>query len=272
MLHSLLCRRLIHRTDRFHRKCCSRGSLLDCLVGFCKATCAGFSVLARLDSLRSFFVFFEIAGAVFAVITWTTSLVASSLRLSPPNEDGAKPWARAPALKVTETNAVASAKKIRSPRTRARYAGNHKSWQAFFSVKTIGNRPLDRYQISACAGIMPLLAASIARQIIRLKAGRRTEHLAAVHVNPVSMTRLRLIFVRRHDRGASRWKAQDQSPVGCDTRDATANRTNAPLLRVCGSIPTGACAVGFRCNRFRCALSTPPPAGGSRWRFGVCLS
>jgi hypothetical protein len=80
----------------------------------------------------SFLVFLEIAGAVFAVITWTTSFVTSSLRLSPPNVDGAKPWARAPALNVTETNAVASAKKICRPRTSARYAGNHKPWQAFF--------------------------------------------------------------------------------------------------------------------------------------------
>ena len=81
------------------------------------------------------------------MITWTTSLEVSSLRLSPPNEDGAKPWARAPALKVTETNAVASAKKIRSPRTSARYAGNRKSWQAFFSRKDMGKRPPNRYQI-----------------------------------------------------------------------------------------------------------------------------
>ena len=116
-------------------------------VGFFKATCAGFSALVRVDSVRSFFVFLETVGAVFAVITWTTSLVASSLRMSPPNEDGAKPWACTPALKVTETNAVASAKKIRSPRTSARYAGNHKSWQAFFLIKDIGNRPLKRYQI-----------------------------------------------------------------------------------------------------------------------------
>ena len=92
----------------------------------------------RADSVRSFLVFLEIDGAVFAVITWTTSFVASSLRLSPPNVDGAKPWARAPALNVTETNAVASAKKSGRLRTSARYAGNHKPWQAFFSIKTVG--------------------------------------------------------------------------------------------------------------------------------------
>jgi hypothetical protein len=61
--------------------------------------------------------------------------VASSLRLSPPKLAGAKPWARAPALNVTETNAVASARKSGRLRTRARYAGNHKPWQAFFFDK-----------------------------------------------------------------------------------------------------------------------------------------
>jgi hypothetical protein len=70
------------------------------------------------------------------VITWTTSFATSSRGVSPPNVAGAKPCARAPALNVTGTNAAASAKKIRSLRTRARYAGNQKSWQAFFSPKT----------------------------------------------------------------------------------------------------------------------------------------
>jgi hypothetical protein len=89
----------------------------------------------RTDSFRSFLVFLEIDGSVFAVITWTTAFVASSLRLSPPNEDGARPWACAPALNVTETNADASAKKNGGLRTSARYAGNHKPWQAFFFDK-----------------------------------------------------------------------------------------------------------------------------------------
>jgi hypothetical protein len=40
-----------------------------------------------------------------------------------------------PALNVTESNAVASAKKSGGLRTSARYAGNHKSWQAFFFDK-----------------------------------------------------------------------------------------------------------------------------------------
>ena len=107
-------------------------------AGFCAATLSGFSALGRAGFVRSFLVFLEIAGSVFAVITWTTSFVTSSLRLSPPNVAGAKPWARAPALNVTQTTAIASAKKIRGLRTSARYAGNHTSWQAFFSIKITG--------------------------------------------------------------------------------------------------------------------------------------
>ena len=111
-------------------------------VDFCAATCTDFSAFVRAGCVRSFLVFLEIAGSVFAVITWTESFVISLLRLSPPNEAGAKPWARAPAVNVTESNAVASAKKIGDLRTSARYAGNHKSWQAFFSMKRIASRPL----------------------------------------------------------------------------------------------------------------------------------
>ena len=114
------------------------GAFSTTCAGFFEATRTGFSALVRTDSFRSFFVFLETDGSVFAVITWTTSFLTSSLRLSPPNEDGASPCARAPALKVTETNAAASAKKIRGLRTSARYAGNHKSWQAFFSTKIVG--------------------------------------------------------------------------------------------------------------------------------------
>ena len=121
------------------------GAFSTACVGFWAAARVGFSAairtglaLVRTDSVRSFRVFLEIAGAVFAVITWTTSFVASSLRLSPPKLAGAKPWARAPALNVTETNAVASAKKSGGLRTSARYAGNHTSWQAFFSIKITG--------------------------------------------------------------------------------------------------------------------------------------
>ena len=74
----------------------------------------------------------DFAGVLFAVITCTRSLVVPSVRLSPPNVDGASACARAPVLKTTETNAVATAKKIGRLRTSARYAGNQKPWQAFF--------------------------------------------------------------------------------------------------------------------------------------------
>ena len=118
-------------------KVAREGAFSTACAGLCAATRTGFSAFVRTDSVRSFRVFLEIAGAVFAVITWTTSFVASSLRLSPPKLDGAKPWARAPALNVTETNAVASAKKSGCLRTSARYAGNHKPWQAFFFDKNL---------------------------------------------------------------------------------------------------------------------------------------
>src|SRR4029077_12415262 len=124
-------------------------------VGFCAATRTGFSALARTDSVRSFRVFLEITGAVFAVITWTTSFVASSLRLSPPKLAGAKPWARAPALNVTETNAVASARKSGRLRTRARYAGNHKPWQAFFLIKTVDGWSHTGASVSVRGGMTP---------------------------------------------------------------------------------------------------------------------
>ena len=105
------------------------------------------------DSARSFLVFLEIDGAVFAVITWTTSFLTSSLRLSAPNVGGARPCARAPALKVTETNAVASAKKSGGLRTSARYAGNHKPRQAFFFDKTIGGWSLTADAVSVRMGV-----------------------------------------------------------------------------------------------------------------------
>ena len=132
------------------------GAFVTACVGFCAATGGGFSALVRADSVRSFLVFLEIAGAVFAVITWTTSFVASSLRLSPPKLAGAKPWARAPALNVTETNAVASAKKSGCLRTSARYAGNHKPWQAFFSIKTIGSWSLTEVAVPVRKGTTPV--------------------------------------------------------------------------------------------------------------------
>ena len=55
-----------------------------------------------------------------------------------------------PALNVTESNAVASAKKS-DLRTSARYAGNHKPWQAFFFDK-------NRWRLAAyrCLGFSAL--------------------------------------------------------------------------------------------------------------------
>src|SRR5436305_10085388 len=118
-------------------KVAREGAFSTSWVGLCAATRTGFSAVVRTDSVSSFRVFLEIVGAVFAVITWTTSFAGSSVRLSPPKLVGAKPWARALALNVTATNAVANAKKSGRLRTSARYAGNHKLWQAFFSTKII---------------------------------------------------------------------------------------------------------------------------------------
>ena len=111
------------------------GAFSTACAGFFAATRTGFSAVGRAGFVSSFLVFLDIDGSVFAVITCTASFVISLLPLSPPNEDGAKLWARAPALNVTETNAAASAKKIRGLRTSARYAGNHKPRQAFFFDK-----------------------------------------------------------------------------------------------------------------------------------------
>src|SRR5262249_40005585 len=82
--------------------------------------------------------FLASVGAVFAVITCTTSPVFPPVGVSLPKVDGANACARAPATKTVENNAVASAKKIGGLRTSARYAGNHKLWQAFFSKKCLG--------------------------------------------------------------------------------------------------------------------------------------
>src|SRR5512133_1799718 len=134
-------------------KVAREGAFSTAWVGFCVATRTGFSALVRADFVRSFLVFLEIDGAVFAVMTWTTSFLTSSLRLSPPNVGGARPCARAPALKVTETNAVVSAKKIGRLRTSARYAGNHKPWQAFFSIITVGGWSLTGAAVSVRRGM-----------------------------------------------------------------------------------------------------------------------
>src|SRR5262245_41945558 len=99
----------------------------------------GFSVLLRADAFTSFLVFLPIAGGAFAVITCTKSFVVASLRLSPPNVAGASACALAPALNVIKGNALANARKIGRLRTSARYAGNQKPWQAFFSIKSLAS-------------------------------------------------------------------------------------------------------------------------------------
>ena len=233
-------------------KVAREGAFSTACVGFCgaarggfsAATRTGFSALVRTDSVRSFRVFLEIAGAVFAVITWTTSFVASSLRLSPPKLAGAKPWACAPALNVTETNAVASAKKNDCLRTSARYAGNHKPWQAFFFGKNHWRLVAYLGRGFGARGNYALWPVSIVREVIGPKSGRRTEHLAAVDVNPVSMSGHGFFFVRCNDCSASGRQTQDQSPIGCDTHDATAHRTSAASRGICGRTPTGAGAFG----------------------------
>src|SRR5215471_20734391 len=112
------------------------GAFAIACAGFCAATVTGFLALMRADFFATCFVICAIVGSVFAVITWTTSFMVPSVRLSPPNVAGASACARTPALKLTETNAVASAKKSGRLPTSARYAGNQTPWQAFFSIKS----------------------------------------------------------------------------------------------------------------------------------------
>lgn len=97
-------------------------------VGFCADTVTGFLALVHADFFTTCLVVCAMVGAVFAVITWTTSLVVPSVRLSPPNVAGASACPRTPALKASEINALATAKKSRRLRTSARYAGNQTRW------------------------------------------------------------------------------------------------------------------------------------------------
>lgn len=219
------------------------GAFSTSCVGFCAATRIGFSVLVRTDSVRSFRVFLEIAGAVFAVITWTTSFVVSSLRLSPPKLDGAKPWARALALNVSETNAVASARKSGRLRTSARYAGNHKPWQAFFFDKNHWRLVSYRSRDFGCARESGY-PVSIVRGVIGLKSGRRTEHRITVIVRPVPMAGRGFFAVWRDDGCAPRRQTQDQSPIGGDTCNAAAHRMSAASPGIRGRTSAGGRAFG----------------------------
>src|SRR5436305_2558912 len=102
-------------------------------AGFSAGTRSRFSALMGTDSFTACLVFLAIFGPVFAVITCTKPLLLSSVWLSPPNVAGASAWARTPALKAIETDAVASARKNGRLRTSARYARNQNRWQAFSS-------------------------------------------------------------------------------------------------------------------------------------------
>ena len=168
--------------------------------------------------------------------------MASSLRPSPPKLAGAKPWARAPALNVTETNAVASARKNGRLRTSARYAGNRNPWQAFFFDKNHWRLVSYRGRISMCARLCH--PVSIVGGIIGLKSGRRTEHLVTVNVRPVPMAGHRFFTVWRDDSSAPGRQPQDQSAIGRDTRNATAHRMCSASRGIYGRTPAGRGAFG----------------------------
>ena len=74
----------------------------------------------------------------------------------------------------------------------------------FFSIKTIGSRSVTGAAVSVRTGVTCSSSFSIAGQIIRLKSGRRTEHLVAIDVNPLPMTGHGFFFVRCHDCSAPR--------------------------------------------------------------------
>jgi len=92
---------------------------IDC-AGFCAATVAGFLALVRADFFAACFVICAIVGSVFAVITWTTSVLVPPVRLSPPNVAGASACARTPALEMTRTDVVVKAKQASRFPTEAR--------------------------------------------------------------------------------------------------------------------------------------------------------
>ena len=149
MLHRLIYRRLIHRAHRFHRKGCSRGRLLDCLGRLLRSHSHRFFSACARRFCEEFSRLFRNRRRCLCrdhLDYIVCDLIAATV--APQRRSAPRPWARAPALKVTETNAVASAKKIGRLRTSARYAGNHKPWQAFFSIKTIGGWSLTGAAVS----------------------------------------------------------------------------------------------------------------------------
>src|SRR4029453_5065723 len=98
---------------------------------------------------------------------------------------------------------------------------------SFFFDKKRSRMVAYKGSFSALLGNNARNAALIVREILGSKSGRRTEHLVAVDVNPVPMTRGKVFFVRGDDCSAPRGQTQNQTPIGCDSRDATPYRTSA---------------------------------------------
>jgi len=104
-------------------------------AGFCAATVTVFLALMRGDFFTTCFVICAIVGSVFAVITWTTSFVVLSVRLSPPSVAGANACARAPALEMTRTDVVVKAKQASRFPTEARLCRESQVKASFFLKK-----------------------------------------------------------------------------------------------------------------------------------------
>src|SRR4029077_21151347 len=109
----------------------------------------------------------------------------------------------------------------------------------FFPYKSLvaGRLPSRGFGTHGNDALQPV---SIVREIVGPKSGWRTVHLITVDVSPVPMTGRGFFVVRCDDRSAPRRQTQDQSPIGCDTHDATAHRTSAASAGICGRTPTGA--------------------------------
>src|SRR5262249_33308063 len=90
-----------------------------------------------------------------------------------------------------------------------------------------------------------LLELSVAREIIRPQAGRRTEHLVAVNENAAPMARGEFPFVRRNNGSASGAQAKNQPAIRSDTNDTTAHQTSVTPRGVWVRTPAGAGASGF---------------------------
>src|SRR5438552_2046518 len=85
---------------------------------------------------------------------------------------------------------------------------------------------------------------SIVREMIRPRSGWRTKHLVAIDITPVPMTGRGFFVVRRDDCSAPGRQTQDQTPIGCDTHDATMHGTSAASRGICSRISAEAGAFG----------------------------